>query len=229
MTLNFHLLKKCKARSRLYTRQRKCLYLGTVTHFVLWFWEEIALSNSSRAPDFFNFFTNDLTAFSHHLSSSEPFFQPSRRFTTGGVNDGNIPFILWNANENASERPTCSDSPNGPTLSRKIKSTDENFYPNIFVVLRPPSSILPSLFQSRSASRSRVSNPVPDDGDWSIAIANARIPWYSDVWRLTWPDIDVKDIRVGLGQLIDSGRDSFSHVQFSLFQSFNWKRDKPHI
>lgn len=189
MTLNFHLLKKCKARSRLYTRQRKCLYLGTVTHFVLWFWEEIALSNSSRAPDFFNFFTNDLTAFSHHLSSSEPFFQPSRRFTTGGVNDGNIPFILWNANENASERPTCSDSPNGPTLSGKIKSTDENFYPNIFVVLRPPSSILPSLFQSRPVPPLDRGSQIPFPM-MVIGQSRSRMPEYRDILTSdVWPDL----------------------------------------
>lgn len=66
-----------------------------VTHLVLLFWVEIAFSSSSRAPDFFNFLTKLLTAFSDHLSSAmdEPsghFFQPNRRFTTGGVK-GNMP------------------------------------------------------------------------------------------------------------------------------------------
>jgi hypothetical protein len=69
-------------------------YLGIVTHFVLWFCDEMALSNSSKAPDFFSFFTKLFTAFSHHLSSaSVPFFHPNNRLTTGGVNDGNIPLI----------------------------------------------------------------------------------------------------------------------------------------
>lgn len=69
-------------------------HLGIVTHFVLWFCDEIALSSSSKAPDFFNFFTKLFTAFSHHLSSaSVPFFHPNNRFTTGGVNDGSIPLI----------------------------------------------------------------------------------------------------------------------------------------
>lgn len=69
-------------------------YLGMVTHLVLWFWEEMALSSSSNAPDFFSFFTRLLTAFSHHLSSASevPFFQPSKRLTTGGVNDESITF-----------------------------------------------------------------------------------------------------------------------------------------
>ena len=69
-------------------------YLGIVTHFVLWFCEEMARSSSSKAPDFFNFLTKLFTAFSHHLSSaSVPFFHPNKRFTTGGVNDGSIPLI----------------------------------------------------------------------------------------------------------------------------------------
>lgn len=47
-----------------------------------------ALSNSSIAPFFFfNFFTNESTAFSAHFSSSSPCFQPSRRFTAGLVKE----------------------------------------------------------------------------------------------------------------------------------------------
>lgn len=74
-------------------------YLGMVTHLVLQFCVVMAFSSSSSWPVFFSFFTRLLTAFSHHFSSwpfcspppapPEPladFFQPSRRFTTGGVN-----------------------------------------------------------------------------------------------------------------------------------------------
>lgn len=74
-------------------------YLGMVTHLVLQFCVVMAFSSSSSWPVFFSFFTRLLTAFSHHFSSwlfcsppppapLEPladFFQPSRRFTTGGV------------------------------------------------------------------------------------------------------------------------------------------------
>lgn len=61
-----------------------------VTHLVLQFCVVMARSSSSSAPDFFSFFTRLLTAFSHHLpsteSSAEAFFQPSKRFTIGGLN-----------------------------------------------------------------------------------------------------------------------------------------------
>lgn len=87
-------------------------YLGIVTHFVFWFWDEMARSSSSNAPDFFNFFTKLFTAFSHHLSSASlPFFQPNKRFTTGGVNDGSITFItqLSTAHISLLFRDTCKD------------------------------------------------------------------------------------------------------------------------
>lgn len=75
-------------------------YLGMVTHLVFKFCVVMAFSSSSSWPVFFSFFTKLFTAFSHHFSSwpfcsppppapPEPlavFFQPSRRFTTGGVN-----------------------------------------------------------------------------------------------------------------------------------------------
>lgn len=67
----------------------------------------MALSSSSRAPDFFNFLTRLLTAFSAHLSSCcwaegsgcpvgdvVLTFQPSSRFTTGGVNASMLPSPL---------------------------------------------------------------------------------------------------------------------------------------
>lgn len=80
-------------------------HLGIVTHFVLLFCVLMAFSSSSSCPVFFSFFTKLFTAFSHHFSSCPPpfcsptppipppapplpagvFFQPSSRFTTGGV------------------------------------------------------------------------------------------------------------------------------------------------
>lgn len=74
-----------------------CNYLGIVTHLVLGFCDEMARSSSSSAPDFLNFFTKLLTAFSLHLpSASEHFLQPKRRFTTGGVNGSIATAELFN-------------------------------------------------------------------------------------------------------------------------------------
>lgn len=86
-------------------------YLGIVTHLVLGFCVEIALSSSSRAPVRFSFLTRLFTAFSHHLSSaadpSEPFFQPSSRFTTGGLLKGNIPRDLTQNSDLPNSTSTC--------------------------------------------------------------------------------------------------------------------------
>jgi hypothetical protein len=46
----------------------------------------MALSSSSRPPDFLSFFTKLFTAFSDHGSSSSPTFQDKSRLTMGGVN-----------------------------------------------------------------------------------------------------------------------------------------------
>lgn len=57
-------------------------------HLVFTFCVVMAFSSSSNCPVFLSFFTKLLTAFSHHFSSCpfcSPFFQPSRRFTIGGV------------------------------------------------------------------------------------------------------------------------------------------------
>lgn len=59
-----------------------------VTHLLGWPGQLSAFSSSSIAPFFFfNFFTNESTAFSAHFSSSSPCFQPSSRFTAGLVNE----------------------------------------------------------------------------------------------------------------------------------------------
>lgn len=62
-------------------------------HLVLGSWLEIDFSSSSNPPVFLSFLTKLLTAFSLHLSSPSPFFQPRRRFTTGSVN-GRMDVIL---------------------------------------------------------------------------------------------------------------------------------------
>jgi hypothetical protein len=61
-------------------------YLGMVMHLVLGSWLAMAFSSSSRPPDFLSFLTRLRTAFSLHLSSHSPFFQPRSRFTIGGEN-----------------------------------------------------------------------------------------------------------------------------------------------
>lgn len=60
-------------------------YLGIGIHLVFWSWEVMAFSNSSNPFVFLSFLTKLLTAFSLHLSSPSPFFQPKRRLTIGGV------------------------------------------------------------------------------------------------------------------------------------------------
>lgn len=65
--------------------------LGIVTHLLGCPGQLSAFSNSSIAPFFFfNFLTNESTAFSAHFSSSSPCFQPSSFFTAGLVNENRL-------------------------------------------------------------------------------------------------------------------------------------------
>jgi len=68
-------------------------------HFVFESCVVIAFSRSSKPPLFFSFFTKLLTAFSDHFSSLSllSFFQPSNRFTIGGVN-ASIDVVIFSAN-----------------------------------------------------------------------------------------------------------------------------------
>lgn len=76
-----------------YALERNC-YLGIVMHLVLQLCVVIAFSSSSRPADFLSFFTRLLTAFSLHLSSPSAFFQPSSRFTIGGLKLDSIEVII---------------------------------------------------------------------------------------------------------------------------------------
>ena len=79
-----------------HAKHSDCPYLGIVMHFVFTSWVVIAFSRSSNPPVFLSFFTKLFTAFSDHFSSLSlsPFFQPSNRFTIGGVN-GNIDVVIF--------------------------------------------------------------------------------------------------------------------------------------
>lgn len=70
-------------------------YLGMVMHLVLGSWLAMAFSSSSRPPDFLSFLTRLRTAFSLHLSSHSPFFQPRSRFTIGGENGSIDDISAW--------------------------------------------------------------------------------------------------------------------------------------
>lgn len=69
---------------KIFTCNRPSKDLGIVIHFEFSLWDDRARSKSSITPFlFFNFFTKLSIAFSAHLSSSSPCFQPSSFFTAG--------------------------------------------------------------------------------------------------------------------------------------------------
>ena len=88
-----------------HAKHSDCPYPGIVMHFVFTSWVVIAFSRSSNPPVFLRFFTKLFTAFSDHFSSLSlsPFFQPSNRFTIGGVN-GNIDVAIFGPSKYSHEQ-----------------------------------------------------------------------------------------------------------------------------